>query len=389
MAGNREQRLQALTEGTSVRTATVRTLAKYAANSQCPLATLGFAARVDFDKLLRGTHLEVPFGQSPFAFRRGNRFEEQLRQDNHAPIFGLLHDELGYDVSHARDARVKSDLAGHEGLRDRAGKTKELLRAIVERKPGALNLIDGAVFTRPVGGVDAYFEADAVAAQFDGPIHAGEIKSFPTVDGQADPDKVGAAIAQVSIYILLIRGVVGELGGNPDLVSSDALLITPLNTGLRPTMTRKNVGREIDRAERILSQAPNALEMVDSLPGDLPTFGAMADRKAPEAKRLEAAHGMAEKVGTRYAPSCLASCGMSRLCRERAHASGDPNRVGGELVRLLPNVPTLERARELAGGAAPAAGEGPAAEQLVRAERLLARVAKIGPAAAPSPRRVA
>lgn len=354
--------------------ANVRTLAKFAANSGCKLATLGFATRVDLDRVLVGTRFEVPFGQSPFAFRRGNTFEERLRRDGHRPLLEQFGSTLGYDIATAKVVNLRNGgRADDGGMPARASTTTDLVRAIVRGDAGAPNLLDGAVLTRVVGGVPAFFEADAVAARFAAPLHVGEIKSFPTVDGQADPDKVGAAIAQVAIYVVLLRELVVRVGGDPNLVSSDALLITPKNTGLQPTMVVKPVGREVDRAARILDQVPSATALVDALPQNVPSFGVVADRRAPEAARIDSAVEMAEKVGTAYQPSCLSSCGMSRLCRERAYQRGSPERFGGKLVRLLPNIKSLDRVVGLAKGDPARADEAPVAEQLVRAERLRRR----------------
>src|SRR2546425_888908 len=91
-------------------------------------------------------------------------------------------------------------------------------------------LLVGTPFQAQVGGETAFFEADALAARFAGPIHGGEVKSFPVVDGRAEPDKLGAALDQISIYILLTQQLVAELGGDPDLaVSMTAMLIAPRN----------------------------------------------------------------------------------------------------------------------------------------------------------------
>src|ERR1700761_3676175 len=89
------ERLARLAGNAPRRPADVRMLARFAANSDCRLAALGFAARVDFDQLLRGTHFEAPFGQSPFAFRRGTRFEGKLRENGYAPMLDLLRTRLG------------------------------------------------------------------------------------------------------------------------------------------------------------------------------------------------------------------------------------------------------------------------------------------------------
>lgn len=358
-------RLEALAGNAPQRSANVRELARFAATSTCNLATVGFATRVSFDKLLAGTALAAPFGQSPFAFRRGNRFEELLRKDGHAPMLRLLGESLGYDTAGAQVANVRDHRP--RTMAARAEKTAALLRDILGGKPGAANLVDGAVLQRAISGKTQYFEADAVAAQFGAPIHVGEIKSFPTVDGQADPDKIGAAVSQVSIYILLLRELVDRLGGDPDKVSSKALIITTKNTGLQPTLCVKDVGREVDRAARILDQTPSATDLASSIPAAVSSFSAVASGTAEEGRRLDALEEIADAVGTTYRPACLSSCGLSRFCRERAHDSGDPARVGGGLVRLLPGVASLDRANELARGAAPREPEAAVAEQLQRA----------------------
>jgi hypothetical protein len=141
-----------------------------------------------------------------FAFRRGNTFEERLRADRHQPIRTLLRDSLQLVVDPARVKNVREDKRGNRApIAKRADTTQDLLASIVREAPDAPQLIDGAVLSRVIGGQRAFFEADAVAVQVNGTIQAGEIKSFPTVDGQADPDKVGAAVQQVAIYVLLLR----------------------------------------------------------------------------------------------------------------------------------------------------------------------------------------
>lgn len=259
------KRLETLAGQAPTMSTTVRTLARYAANSQCALATLGFASRVDFDRLLRNTRYEVSYGQSPFAFWRGNLFEDRLRQNGYVSVFTLLHQQFGYPSS-GRVANLRVPAGSVPEHERRARKTEVLVAKLVRGDRDAPNLIDGAVLTAQVGGLAAYFEVDAVAARFDKPIHVGEVKSFPTVDGQADPEKVGSAVAQLAIYIVLLRRLVEKLGGEPKLVSTEALLITPRNTGIQPTLTVKGVGREVERAERILDHTPGVLDLVGKLP---------------------------------------------------------------------------------------------------------------------------
>jgi len=371
-------RLRALAADARERRPDVRALARFAANAECNMASLGFAARVDFDRLLEKTTFEVPFGQSPFAFRRGKTFEERLREDGYAPVFTLLREQLGYDVGGARAVNLRKGFQlSREGMEKRAAATEEHVRRIVAGASDAPNLLDGAVFARDIAGFRAFFEADAVAAQFGKPIHTGEVKSFPTVDGQADPEKVGAAMSQAAMYVLLLRELVERVGGDRELASPEALLITPRNTGLQPTMTVKPLRREIDRAGRILLAAPSARDIVDSLPDGLPTFGTIANLRRDEVERIDALTELVDRVGTSYRPECLASCGMAKFCRERTQACGAPSRVGGNLLRLLPGIDSLDRAAKLAEGATPADDETPVAEQLARAARLRSKVAPV------------
>ncbi len=366
-----DPRLDRLAGAAPRRSPNVRALARFAANVDCTLATVGFAARIDFDRLLVGTRFEVPFGQSPFAFLRGNRFEERLRDNGHEPLLSLFRQKLGFDVADARVSDLRKGAWNRAGMEKRAQRTVADVLSIVRGDASAPNLLDGAVLTRDVAGVRSYFEADAVAARFDAPIRVGEIKSFPTVDEQADPEKVGAAVAQVSIYILLMQELVAQVGGDPgQLVSDEALIITPKNTGLRPTMCVKAVGRHVDRARRILEGAPNATEVADDLPDDLPSFEEVHDPKALNQQRLDRAQELAERVGTAYRPACLAACGFSRFCRHHAHRRGDIELLGGTLQRLVPGIDSIDRVGALATGAAPAAGEEAVAEHLRRAQEL-------------------
>src|SRR5262249_43309317 len=78
------------------RTPNVRVLAGYAQHICCKLATLGFAAGVDFDRLLAKSRFQMPFGQSPFAIGRGLAFEKLLRADDYAATRELFRALPGF-----------------------------------------------------------------------------------------------------------------------------------------------------------------------------------------------------------------------------------------------------------------------------------------------------
>lgn len=383
-----EARLAAIRASAPSRSPTVRALTAYAEHSECNLATLGFAASVDFDRLLAGTQYAAPFGQSPFAFSRGLAFERIIADRGYSSTLELLRMTMGFAVDDAKIVNLRDTYPKNRaGMGLRANDTRTLIRQLIASDPSAPNLIDGAVLQTSIGGIPAFFEADALAARFGGPIHAGEVKSFPVVDGRADPDKLGAALNQVAMYILFAKQLVDSLGANPDLISSIALIITPMNVSLTPTMSRMDVSTRIARNQRLLAKVPNVREIAAEVPPSL-SFGPVASQVAPVASRIDALHDIADRVGTNYGPSCLSTCGNAMFCRERTFRACSPSLSGPQAVRLLPGVHTLQRAAELTEGAPASTDEAPVARQLARAGRLYDDAVVPGPAANNANRRI-
>lgn len=362
------------------RSPTVRVLAGYSGHTECNTASLAFAAGVDMDQLLVGTHYQVQFGQSPFALGRGTQFERSIRNNNYATALDLLRTKMHFDVSDARVINLREMYAKNRvGMAARAADTRLLIGQILRGDAAAPNLIDGAVLTAEIGGSRAYFEADALAARFDGPIHAGEVKSFPVVDGRAEQDKLGAALDQVAVYILLTQALVDDLGGDPDAaVSMTAMLIAPKNVGLTPTLETQNVAARVSRVRMLLDRSLPVAELGEGLPAGV--FGQIADQHAPVQRRLDTLDAVVDRVGTKLTSGCLSTCGAARYCRARAVAAGSPSIGGEQAARLLPGVRSLPRAAELAAGAPAAPQEAAAAAQLAKAGRLYDR--KVGAAPA-------
>ena len=374
-----EARLAAIRASAPLRSPTVRALSAYAEHSECNLAALGFAASVDFDRLLAGTQYEAPFGQSPFAFSRGLVFERIIADRGYASTLELLRTTMGFAVEDARIVNLRNIYPKNKsGMRLRANDTRTLIRQLITGDDAPPKLIDSAEYQTSFVGIPAFFEADALAARFGGPIHAGEVKSFPVVDGRADPDKLGAALNQVAMYILFAKQLVDSLGANPDLVSSIALIITPMNMRLAPTMSNMDVSSRIARNQRLLAKVPNVRDIAAEVPPSL-SFGSVGNKTASASSRIDALHDIADRVGTNYAPSCLSTCGNALFCRERTFRACSPSLSGPQTVRLLPGVRTLERAAELTEGAPASADERPVAPLLARAGRLYDDAVSSGP----------
>jgi hypothetical protein len=358
--------------GAATRTPTIAALSAFAAHIDCPTAAVGMAVRADLDAVCQGTPYSSSYGQDPQAFRRGETFEMRIKRAGYALLLALLREHAGFPDYAARVVDLRSRFPrNRSGLEPRARETRRLLAAIGRGDPDAPNVIDGAVVEVPIGGRPAYFEADSVAAFHGGRVHVGEIKSFAKVDGRLDPEKLGAACDQAAWYVLLVRRALAAEGGDPAIVSDEVFIITPQGTGLTPTLTPMNVARKVERAERLLAVAPDPEALTERIPDGV-GFPALEDDAETRLGKLER---VLDAVGNCYRPECLADCGLSRLCRERAFEARAVELTSARVIRFLPGVRDLRRAAELSRGAEPVGAEAHAGALLARAGRLYDRAA--------------
>ncbi len=351
--------------------ANVRRLAAFANVHSCPTAAVAFAARVDTGKVLAGTSMEMPFGQSPFAIGRGVAFEALLRRHGHAELRRVLTEGLGTDFTLAAIENLREGYPPNRaGLRMRATVTRTRMAEIADG-PAEPVVLDGAVLEADIGGLPAFFEADEMAIGVGGQILVGENKSWPVVDGRpTDEDALGAALDQAATYVLLGRRTLEQAGVDPVRMSDSVVLVTPRNTGLGPSLHRQDVASRIRRIQRLLTAVPDVLETAASTAQSV-TFDVVADTTRPENERLQAFGDVTGELGRVYDPAnCLTSCGFARACRQQLFTEADPAFVGGQVARALPGITSLSRVAELSRGAPASAVEAPAAAPLTRAGRL-------------------
>ncbi|WP_338931388.1 hypothetical protein WEB32_12575 [Streptomyces netropsis] len=186
-----------------------RALAALAANPGCHRRALLDGAGIDKGALARALGSPATFGQSQFAFVRGNAFEARVKGDGGAELIRLLRERLG-EGSHepGPDPAPAPDLSavGPEG---RAARTALALRDATAT--GRWTLLDHPLLALPVAGTPVYLEPDAVVVHPDGSWTVVEIKSFAMIDGAADTSKVGAAARQAAVYALALEDVAGRL----------------------------------------------------------------------------------------------------------------------------------------------------------------------------------
>ncbi|WP_055701908.1 hypothetical protein [Streptomyces silaceus] len=302
-----------------------RALAALAANPGCRRRALLDGAGVDKTALAQSLGTASGFGQSQFAFMRGNAFEARVKADGGAELLRLTHARLGGGPEPVPGESAVPDLsaAGPEG---RAARTALALREATGA--GTWTLLDHPMLSLDVAGTPAFLEPDAVVVQPDGGWAVVEIKSFPMIDGSADAAKVGAAARQSAVYALALERVAEHMDPAPR-IRHHVLLVCPKDFSNQPTASAIDVRKQLSVTRRQLARLTRVEDIAAQLPPDT-TF----DVRRPAAELTEAV----EAVPATYAPECLAACELAFHCRDRAREEGEVTSLGrairGELGGL-------------------------------------------------------
>ncbi|MFI1397667.1 hypothetical protein [Streptomyces sp. NPDC020681] len=308
-----------------------RALAALAANPGCERRALLDGAGVDKAALATALGAPAAFGQSQFAFMRGNAFEAKVKADGGTELLRLLGVDTPAEV-------LVPDLsaAGPEG---RAARTALALREATAAQ--AWTLLDHPMLALEVAGSPAYLEPDAVVVHPDGRWTVVEIKSFPMIDGSADAAKVGAAARQAAVYVLALERVAALTDGAR--VAHSVLLVCPKDFSNLPTASVVDVRKQLSVTRRQLTRLTRIEDIAAALPE-----GTTFDLERP-AEELTAA---VESVDAAYAPECLAACELAFHCRDRAREAGAVTALGrsvrGELGGLTTIGDVLAAARDTA-----------------------------------------
>ncbi|MHC0432481.1 hypothetical protein ACX6XY_20210 [Streptomyces sp. O3] len=332
-----------------------RALAALAANPGCRRRALLDGAGVDKSALAQALGSPSGYGQSQFAFVRGNAFEARVKADGGAELLRLVYEHVGGGPEPTPGATAAPDLtaAGPEG---RSARTALALRDAAEA--GGWALLDHPMLALDVAGSVAFLEPDAVVVHPDGHWTVVEIKSFPMIDGSADPAKVGAAARQAAVYALALERVAERVaarsagqGGEPGAVSrgrprvrSRVLLVCPKDFSNLPTASVVDVRKQLSVTRRQLARLTRIEDIAAALPP-----GTTFDPERPAAELTAAV----ESVPAAYAPECLASCELAFHCRARARADGAVTTLGrsvrGELGEFTTVSGVLAAARGESG----------------------------------------
>ncbi|MCP2290644.1 hypothetical protein [Nocardia amikacinitolerans] len=290
-----------------------RTIAALTANPGCARRALLDAAAADKAAIARELGFPPRFGQSQFAITRGNAFEAMVKENGCAELLALLRDKLNLPIPEVayHDLNSVGDNAGNAV---RYKRTRQLLAHAISSGDGTL--FDHPMLRLDIAGAAAYLEPDVVALQIGGRFHVVEIKSFPVVDGQADPEQVAAAARQSAVYVIALRELMIEIGESPDLVSHDVILVCTRDFTNRPTAELVDLRKQIAVVSRQLSRLTAISELVETLP-----------EGASFAPGEHLAKTIAD-IPARYAPECMSSCELAFACRDAARANGSVDALG-------------------------------------------------------------
>ncbi|WP_067666174.1 hypothetical protein [Nocardia miyunensis] len=345
-----------------------RAIAALTGNPGCARRAVLDAAAIDKHALAQ--HLGYPprFGMSEFAIARGIAFETFVKAHGCAEVLALLRDRLGLPVREASYTDLNS-VAGRETLQARCLRSRQVLAQAVRAGDDSGTLFDHPVLQMTIAGHQVYLEPDLVAFQLHNTLfHVVEIKSFPIIDGRADPGKVSAAATQSAVYVLALRQLLAELGADPGRVSDEVFVVCPQDFSNRPTAARVDVRKQLLVLRRQLARIEQIGSLISALPPGLTLdlrIDAAGVARRPVSELLEAVN----RLEPRYAPECLATCEMSFLCRTQAR--GSTAALGRSVREDLGGIETISAALELAvGDRDPGDHEREAAELLQLAQTL-------------------
>jgi hypothetical protein len=314
------------------------------------------------------------FGQSQFALTRGNAFEAKVKADGGAELLRLVHEKLDRGAEPPAEGRARVPDLSATGPEGRTARTALALREATGA-PGVWTLLDHPMLALDVAGSPAFLEPDAVVVHPDGSWTVVEIKSFPMLDGSADPAKVGAAARQAAVYVLALERVAARLEPAPR-VRHRVLLVCPKDFSNQPTASAVDVRKQRAVTDRQLARLTRIEDIADALPE-----GVCFSPELP-AEELTAA---VESVPATYAPECLSACELAFHCRARSREAGAVTCLGRPVRAELGGLSTVEDVLAAARGEA-GDPDDPAVAALRRAARLRAEAlatAGAGTGAAP------
>ncbi|WP_432012446.1 hypothetical protein [Streptomyces cucumeris] len=332
-----------------------RALAALAANPGCRRRALLDGAGIDKGALARALGSPASFGQSQFAIQRGHSFEARVTADRGEALVRLLHERLRDGSPAPAPGGVDAPDLTAAGPQGRTARTALALREATAA--GRWALLDHPMVSLDVAGSPAFLEPDAIVVHPDGSWSVVEIKSFPMVDGSADPAKVGAAARQSAVYALALERVAARVGelkpdGGPGAdgggaartarVRHQVLLVCPKDFSNLPTAELVDVRKQLSVTRRQLTRLTRIEDIAAALPEGTTFDLRLADDGRTATRPVDELTTAVEAVDAAYAPECLAACELAVHCRARSRGAGAVESLGRGVRGELGGLTTVE-----------------------------------------------
>lgn len=293
-----------------------RTLAALAANPGCRRRAVMDAAGVDKGAIASRLGMPVSIGQmSSIALARGMSFEAQVKAEGGAELLRLLREHIGLPIeqAHYRDLNPADE---DDRISTRLRRSQQALKEAVTADDTVGTMFDHPILQLTVNGVTVFIEPDLVAFKLGDRLRVVEIKSFPIVDGTADPGKVAAAAQQAAVYALALQEMLRGAGLPANLVSHEVILVCPKDFTNQPVAVKIDVRKQLASLRRHLTRMESIESLLSLLPDTL-TF----DLREVDGHATRDPHELADavtQVSARYSPECLGSCELAGVCRAEA-----------------------------------------------------------------------
>lgn len=325
----------------------------------CQRRTALDAAAVNIDKLASLIGDTQQDRQSPFALTRGNQFEQRVVDNGMAEIVSLARRHLALDIPEVRELdlsatalkEVYPGVVGQKLNELRARLTRQRAEEMVGDPGRAYNLIRHAMTRLDFGGETVYLEQDVLAFAVDGRIHIVEIKSYPRIDGRADPSKASATVRQTAVYAVSLQQLMREIDASPDVINTTTMIVLPENLSFRPTAVTIDIEMYVRRLRRQLASVPLASDILEALPPGtvLPAHPGKQASASDLATAATAAREAIAQLPPRFADGCV-SCPLFRHCRDEAELHRSTSRLGSAVASACGNVTDIAAAVDLAAG---------------------------------------
>ncbi|MCP2323450.1 hypothetical protein HDA40_001957 [Hamadaea flava] len=341
-----EHRLTVIRGAAPRRPHNARTLAALAANPGCRRRALMDAAGVDKGAVASRLGMPVSIGQmSSIALARGMSFEAQVKAEGGAELLRLLREHIGLPIAqaHYHDLNPADE---DDRITSRLRRSQHALQEAATADGAVGTMFDHPILQLKVNGLAVFIEPDLVAFKFGDRLRVVEIKSFPIVDGTADPGKVAAAAQQSAVYVMALQEMLRGSGLSGDLVSHDVILVCPKDFTNQPVAVVIDVRKQLASLRRQLIRMESIESLLNLLPEAL-TFD-LREHDGQATRDPEDLANAVAQVSARYSPECLGSCELAGVCR--AEAARTVPVLGRTVREDLGGIDSITEAVELATG---------------------------------------